>query len=139
MDGDIAKVALMGCAKVEATCPGIVCKKYFLRGAQKGKRYGNGLKVVAYFQCPGCPGKGVAPIVHKLVREAGVNVVHIAACLVWQDYYSRCPNMDRIIKSLDKLGVRVVKGNHQECVRYFRSNNQMYEVVQFLQQAEGEV
>lgn len=137
LTGDIAKVALMGCAKVETTCPSVICKKSFLRGEARAKRYGDSLQVIANFQCPGCPGKGVVPIVRKLIRETGVNVVHVAACLIWEDFYSRCPHMDRIIAGLEKLGVRVVRGNHQECVRYFRSNNKMYEVVQFLQQLEG--
>lgn len=130
-----ARVALMGCAKVQTTCPSVICKKAFLKEENKVKHYGESLEVVAHFICPGCPGKKVKNIVGQLVKEMGVNVVHIAACLVWDEFYSRCPHMERIIKDIEKCGVKVVKGNPRQCVRYFRSNDKMYDVVRFLQKA----
>jgi len=53
--------------------------------------------------------------VYRLVnalKKYGLDAVHLSSCMLMEDTYPKCPNLDKIKKTIQDAGIQVVEGTH---------------------------
>jgi predicted metal-binding protein len=50
-------------------------------------------------------------LVNTLIKH-GLDVVHLSSCMLMEDAYPKCPNLDSIRKTIKDAGIEVVEGTH---------------------------
>ncbi len=48
----------------------------------------------------------------KCSQKYGLDVVHLSSCMLMEDTYPKCPNLDSIKKTIQDAGIKVIEGTH---------------------------
>ncbi|WP_462273609.1 CGGC domain-containing protein [Methanohalophilus sp.] len=107
---DNKKIAVVRCAIVAETCPGIGCFKAFNEKAVAFSDYDENTEMAAFFTCGGCPGRRVFRLARSL-KKYGVEAVHLSSCMQMKNY-PECPHVDSIRQTLENAGIEIVEGTH---------------------------
>ena len=110
-DKKITKVAIVRCERTEESCPGPSCITSFSERKHTFKDYDENAKLVGFFSCGACPGRRIFRLVRNLKEEIGVDVIHIASCILKETPFPKCLHKKDIIKSIQNMGVEVVLGS----------------------------
>ena len=105
------KVAIVRCDRTQESCPGTSCITSFTDRIHTFKDYDENAILVGFFSCGGCPGRRIFRLIRNLKEEIGVDVVHIASCVLKEEPFPKCLHKKDIIKSIKKMGVDVVLGS----------------------------
>lgn len=105
------KIAVVRCDIVSETCPGAGCFKAFNERKSSFERYGTDTQIIAFFTCGGCSGRRVYRLVNTL-KKHGLDAVHLSSCMLLEDSYPKCPNLDSIRKTIKEAGIEVIEGTH---------------------------
>jgi predicted metal-binding protein len=105
------RIAIVRCERTQESCPGTSCITSFTDKAHTFKEYGEQDKLVGFFSCGGCPGRRIFRLVRNLKEEGGVDVIHIASCILKETPFPKCLHKGDIINSIKKMGVDVVLGS----------------------------
>ncbi|HIH75637.1 MAG TPA: CGGC domain-containing protein [Methanosarcina sp.] len=105
------KVAVVRCDIVSEACPGVGCFKAFNERKSHFKAYGEEAQIIAFFTCGGCSGRRVYRLL-KALKSHDLDVVHLSSCMLMQDSYPKCPNLDAIRKTIQDAGIKIVEGTH---------------------------
>ena len=105
------KIAVVRCDIVSETCPGVGCFKAFNEREASFEPYDSGTEMIAFFTCGGCSGRRIYRLVNTL-KKHGLDAVHLSSCMLMEDTYPKCPNLDSIRKTLQDAGIKVVEGTH---------------------------
>ena len=68
-------------------------------------------QIIAFFTCGGCSGRRVYRLVNAL-KKHGLDAVHLSSCMLMEDTYPKCPNLDSIKKTIQDAGIEIVEGTH---------------------------
>ena len=105
------KMAVVRCEIVSETCPGVGCFKAFNERKSSFEPYDCEAEMIAFFTCGGCSGRRIYRLVNAL-KKHGLDAVHLSSCMLMEDTYPKCPNLDSIRKTLQNAGIKVVEGTH---------------------------
>ena len=105
------KIAVLRCAIVSETCPGVGCFKAFNERKSHFEAYDENTQMIAFFTCGGCSGRRVYRLVNTL-KKHGLDAVHLSSCMLMEDTYPKCPNLDSIKKTIQDAGIQIVEGTH---------------------------
>ncbi len=105
------KIAIVRCERTQESCPGTSCITSFADRIHTFKNYDENAKLVGFFSCGGCPGRRIFRLIRNLKEEIGVDVIHIASCILKEEPFPKCLHKKDIIKSIKKMGVDVVLGS----------------------------
>lgn len=105
------KIAVVRCDLVSETCPGVGCFKAFNERKSQFERYDKDAQVIAFFTCGGCSGRRVYRLANTL-KKYGLDAVHLSSCMLMEDTYPKCPNLDSIRKTIKEAGIELVEGTH---------------------------
>lgn len=105
------KIAVVRCDIVSEACPGVGCFKAFNERKSHFEAYNEDTQMIAFFTCGGCSGRRVYRLVNAL-KKYGLDVVHLSSCMLMEDTYPKCPNLDNIKKTILDAGIKVVEGTH---------------------------
>lgn len=105
------KIAVVRCDLVSETCPGVGCFKAFNERKSSFKGYDVDTQMIAFFTCGGCSGRRVYRLVNAL-KKHGLDIVHLSSCMLMEDSYPKCPNLDSIKKTIRDAGIEIVEGTH---------------------------
>lgn len=105
------KIAVVRCDIVSETCPGVGCFKAFNERKSNFQEYGEDTQMIAFFTCGGCSGRRVYRLVNAL-KKYGLDAVHLSSCMLMEDTYPKCPNLESIKKTIQDAGIMVVEGTH---------------------------
>lgn len=105
------KIAVVRCNIVSETCPGVGCFKAFNERKSHFEAYDENTQMIAFFTCGGCSGRRVYRLVNSL-KKYGLDAVHLSSCMLMEDTYPKCPNLDNIKKTIQDAGIKVVEGTH---------------------------
>ncbi len=106
------KIAVIRCDIVSEACPpGVGCFKAFNEKKSYFKEYDEKAQMIAFFTCGGCSGRRVYRLL-KALKKHNPDVVHLSSCMLMEDSYPRCPNIDTIRKTIQDAGIKVVEGTH---------------------------
>lgn len=105
------KIAVVRCDIVSEACPGVGCFKAFNERKSQFESYDKDAQMIAFFTCGGCSGRRVYRLVNAL-KKHDLDVVHLSSCMLLEDTYPKCPNLDSIRKSIQDAGIEVVEGTH---------------------------
>jgi len=106
------RIAVVRCDIVSEACPGVGCFKAFNeRKSHFEPYYGEDAEMIAFFTCGGCSGRRVYRLVNAL-KKHDLDVVHLSSCMLMEDTYPKCPNLDIIKKTIQDAGIKVVEGTH---------------------------
>ncbi len=105
------KIAVVRCEIVSETCPGVGCFKAFNERKASFEPYDSRTEMIAFFTCGGCSGRRIYRLVNAL-KKHGLDAVHLSSCMLMEDTYPKCPNLDSIRKTLQDAGIKVVEGTH---------------------------
>lgn len=105
------RIAVVRCDIVSETCPGIGCFKAFNERKFHFKEYDGEAQIIAFFTCGGCSGRRVYRLL-KALKKHNLDVVHMSSCMLLEDSYPKCPNIDLIRKTIQDAGMKVVEGTH---------------------------
>ena len=107
----IRKVAIVRCERTQESCPGTSCLTSFSDRKHTFENYDEQAKLVGFFSCGGCPGRRVFRLIRNLKEEIGVDVIHIASCILKETPFPKCLHKKDIISSIKNMGVEVVLGS----------------------------
>lgn len=105
------KIAVVRCDIVSEACPGVGCFKAFNQRKSHFEAYDENTQMIAFFTCGGCSGRRVYHLVNAL-KKHGLDAVHLSSCMLMEDTYPKCPNLDNIKKTIQDAGLKVVEGTH---------------------------
>ncbi len=105
------KIAVVRCDLVSETCPGVGCFKAFNERKSCFEAYGTDTQIIAFFTCGGCSGRRVYRLVNAL-KKHGLDAVHLSSCMLMENTYPKCPNLDSIKKTIQDAGIEIVEGTH---------------------------
>ena len=105
------KIAVLRCDIVSEACPGVGCFKAFNQRKSHFEAYDENTQMIAFFTCGGCSGRRVYRLVNAL-KKHGLDAVHLSSCMLMEDTYPKCPNLDNIKKTIQDAGLKVVEGTH---------------------------
>ena len=105
------KIAIVRCDRTQESCPGTSCITSFADRIHTFKDYDGNAKLVGFFSCGGCPGRRIFRLIRNLKEEIGVDVIHIASCILKEEPFPKCLHKKDIINSIKKMGVDVVLGS----------------------------
>ncbi len=105
------KIAVLRCDIVSEACPGVGCFKAFNERKSHFETYNENVQLIAFFTCGGCSGRRVYRLVNAL-KKYDLDVVHLSSCMLMEDTYPKCPNLDSIKKTIKDAGIKVVEGTH---------------------------
>jgi predicted metal-binding protein len=105
------KVAVLRCDIVSEVCPGSGCLK-----AWNGRRVhfadtSADAEMIGFFTCGGCSGRRVSRLIKTLLKSK-LTTVHLSSCMLMEGDYPKCPHLNDIKKTIEKLGVRIIEGTH---------------------------
>ncbi|MHA1799643.1 MAG: CGGC domain-containing protein, partial [Candidatus Helarchaeota archaeon] len=66
---------------------------------------------VGFFSCGGCPGRRIFRLIRNLKEEVGIDIIHVASCILKEEPFPKCLHKKDIIHSIKKMGVDVVLGS----------------------------
>ncbi|NHI92376.1 MAG: CGGC domain-containing protein [Candidatus Lokiarchaeota archaeon] len=107
----IKKIAIVRCDRTQESCPGTSCLISFADRIHTFKNYDEKTKLVGFFSCGGCPGRRIFRLIRNLKEESGIDVVHVASCILKEEPFPKCLHKKDIIQSIKKMGVDVVLGS----------------------------
>lgn len=115
------KIAILTCLNSNDVCTRAGCLQAFFHRKDFFRDYGEDVELAALMTCNGCKKERPAEpeedagILEKIQRltDENVEVVHVGVCRNMKENVE-CPRMTRIIKMLEKEGIRIVRGTHQE-------------------------
>lgn len=116
---DTKYVVIIQCELSHKRCSGFACTNSFYNKEGFFKGYDDKTKYIS-FTCGGCCGKTVASKLEHFTKKLkkaenigkGQVVVHLASCIVTENYHSdRCPHVDYIKGIVEKKGFKVVDGS----------------------------
>lgn len=107
----IKRVAIVRCDRTQESCPGTSCLTSFMEKKHTFKKYDNDSILVGFFSCGGCPGRRIFRLIKNLKEEIGVDVIHMASCVLKETPFPKCLHKRDIIKSIKNMGVDVVLGS----------------------------
>jgi predicted metal-binding protein len=116
-DKGIKKVAIVRCERTQESCPGTSCLTSFLERKHTFKNYDKDAKLVGFFSCGGCPGRRIFRLVRNIKEEIGVDVIHIASCVLKETPFPKCLHKKDIIKSIKNMNVDIVLGSDDKWER----------------------
>jgi predicted metal-binding protein len=93
------KIAVVRCDIVSEACPGVGCFKAFNERKSHFEAYAEDTQMIAFFTCGSCSGRRVYRLVNAL-KKYGLDVTHLSSCMLMEDTYPKCPNLDSIKKTL---------------------------------------
>jgi len=67
--------------------------------------------MIAFFTCGGCSGRIVYLLVNAL-KKHGLDIVHLSSCMLMEDTYPKCPNLDSIKRTIQDAEIEVVEGTY---------------------------
>lgn len=105
------RVAIVRCDRTEESCPGTSCLTSFSDRLHTFKEYGEDAELVGFFSCGGCPGRRIFRLIRSLKEEGGVDVIHVASCILKETPFPKCTHKGDIINSIKNLGVEVILGS----------------------------
>jgi predicted metal-binding protein len=105
------KIAVVRCDTISEACPGVGCFKAFNERKSHFEAYDKNTQIIAFFTCGGCSGRRVYRLVNTLKKHC-LDVVHLSSCMLMEDTYPKCPNLDSIRKTIKDAGIEVVEGTH---------------------------
>lgn len=105
------KIAVIRCDIVSEACPGVGCFKAFNERKVHFAEYPKNAQMIAFFTCGGCSGRRVYRLL-KALKKHGPDVVHLSSCMLMEDNYPKCPNLDLIRKTIQDAGIKMVEGTH---------------------------
>jgi predicted metal-binding protein len=105
------KIAVVRCEIVSEACPGVGCFKAFNERKSHFETYDKGTQMIAFFTCGGCSGRRVYRLINALKKHS-LDAVHLSSCMLMEDSYPKCPNLDNIKKTIQNAGIKVVEGTH---------------------------
>ena len=105
------KIAVVRCDIVSEACPGVGCFKAFNERKSHFEAYDEDTQMIAFFTCGGCSGRRVYRLVNAL-KKHGLDAVHLSSCILMEDTYPKCSNLDNIKKTIQDAGIKVVEGTH---------------------------
>ncbi len=107
----LKRVAIVRCDRTEESCPGTSCLTSFSDRLHTFKGYDENTKLVGFFSCGGCPGRRIFRLVRNLKEEGGVDIIHVASCILKETPFPKCTHKGDIINSIKNMGVKVVLGS----------------------------
>ena len=114
------KIAIVRCDRTQESCPGTSCLTSFAERLHTFKEYDENTKLVGFFSCGGCPGRRIFRLIRNLKEESGVEVIHIASCILKEEPFPKCLHKKDIINSIKKMGVDVVLGSDDKWEKELR-------------------
>lgn len=105
------KVAIVRCERTQESCPGISCLTSFQEKKHTFQDYDDSSELVGFFSCGGCPGRRIFRLIRTMKEEIGLDVVHIASCILKEEPFPKCLHKKDIIESIKKLDVEVALGS----------------------------
>jgi len=105
------KVAIVRCERTEESCPGTSCLTSFSERKHTFKDYDENAQLVGFFSCGACPGRRIFRLIRNLKEETGIDVIHVASCILKETPFPKCLHKKDIIKSIQNMGVEVVLGS----------------------------
>ncbi|MDH7498732.1 MAG: CGGC domain-containing protein, partial [Syntrophomonadaceae bacterium] len=105
------RIAVVRCETVSEVCPGVGCLQAVQAKHAHFAGYAEGVELVGFFTCGGCPGRRVGRLVERLL-DFGLDAVHLSSCVMLEGEYPRCPHREQMARTIEARGVRVVKGTH---------------------------
>lgn len=105
------RVAIVRCERTQESCPGTSCITSFLDRNHTFKDYDKDTKLVGFFSCGGCPGRRIFRLIRNIKEEIGLDVAHIASCVLKETPFPKCLHKKDIIDSIKKMGVKIVLGS----------------------------
>lgn len=105
------RVAIVRCERTQESCPGTSCLTSFSQRKHTFESYDDSAELVGFFSCGGCPGRRIFRLIRNLKEESGLDVVHIASCILKETPFPKCLHKRDIIKSIKNMGVDVVLGS----------------------------
>ena len=105
------KIAVIRCDIVSETCPGVGCFKAFNERTSYFEPYDKNVQMIAFFTCGGCSGRRVYRLINALKKHS-LDTVHLSSCMLMEDTYPKCPNLDSIKKTILDAGIKVIEGTH---------------------------
>ena len=108
---DNKKVAIVRCERTQESCTGTSCLLSFEERKHTFENYNKSAKLVGFFSCGGCPGRRIFRLIRNLKEETGLDVVHVASCILKETPFPKCLHKKDIINSIRNMGVEVVLGS----------------------------
>ena len=105
------KIAVVRCDIVLEACPGVGCFKAFNERKSYFQEYDEDTQIIAFFTCGGCSGRRVYRLVNAL-KKYGLDAVYLSSCMLMENTYPKCPNLDSIKKTIQDAGIKIVEGTH---------------------------
>jgi predicted metal-binding protein len=118
----IKLIAIVQCDITTERCPGFFCDRAFVNrtGGFEKIDCGRDTRKIT-ISCGGCCGKAVHRKLSLLVRKAKKHdniekdeiLVKLASCITKDNYHGpKCPNLDYIVKLVEKLGMNLSFDTH---------------------------
>lgn len=111
------KIVVVRCDIVSEACPGVSCFKAFNERKSHFETYDKDTQMIAFFTCR-VSGRRVYRLVNAL-KKYDLDVVHLSSCMLMEDTYPKCPNLDSIKKTIQDAGIEVVE-KHSPLKFYFK-------------------
>jgi len=105
------RIAIVRCDRTQESCPGTSCLTSFSGRLHTFKDYDENVELVGFFSCGGCPGRRIFRLIRNLKEEGGVDIIHVASCILKETPFPKCLHKKDIINSIKNLGVDVVLGS----------------------------
>lgn len=105
------KIAVIRRDIVSETCPGVGCLKAFNERRSSFKQYDQDAQIIAFFTCGDCSGRRTYRLIDAL-KKHDVDIVHLSSCMLMEDIYSKCHNINDIKKIIQNAGMEIVEGTH---------------------------
>ncbi|MHC1590838.1 MAG: CGGC domain-containing protein [Candidatus Helarchaeales archaeon] len=108
---ELMKIAIVRCERTQESCPGTSCLTSFQERKFTFERYGENAELVGFFSCGGCPGRRIFRLIRAIKEESGLDVIHVASCILKEEPFPKCHHKKDIIESIKKMGIDVVLGS----------------------------
>ena len=105
------KIAVLRCEIVSEVCPGSGCLKALNARRVHFKDTPDDAELIGFVTCGGCSGRRVSRLMKSLLKS-GLTTVHLSSCMLMDGDYPKCPHLDGIKHTIEKLGLKIVEGTH---------------------------
>ena len=111
VDAGKEKIAVLRCDIVSEVCPGSGCLKAYNARRVHFADTPADAEMIGFFTCGGCSGRRVSRLVKALLKS-GLTTVHLSSCMLMDRDYPKCPHINEIKQTIEKLGVKILEGTH---------------------------
>jgi len=125
------KIAIVRCERTQESCPGTSCLSSFQERKYTFKEYDENAMLVGFFSCGGCPGRRIFRLIRSIKEETGLDVVHVASCILKEEPFPKCLHKKDIIESMKKMGIEVILGSDDKWEIEKRIKKERGEITQF--------